>query len=78
MIRTVISLDESDKAWLDQQASSRHLPMAELVRQAVRAYRASQPRGEDDFEALLAGTAGTWNCQTHSRQPWPSNMACNW
>ena len=60
MIRTVISLDESDKAWLDQQASTRHMPMAELVRQAVRAYRASQPRGEEDFEALLAGTAGTW------------------
>jgi len=56
MIRTVISLDESDKAWLDQQASSRHVPMEE----PVRVYRASQPRGEEDLEALLAGTEGIW------------------
>ncbi len=76
MIRTAINLDESDKAWLYQQASSRHVPMAELVRQAIRAYRASQPCGEENFEALLTGTTGTlqqgdgleW--QEHLRNEW--------
>ena len=60
VIRTVISLDENDKAWLDQQAALRHVPMAEVVRQALRAYRASCPQGDEDFDALLVSTSGAW------------------
>lgn len=60
MVRTVISLDESDKRWLDQQAALQHVPMTEVVRQAVQALRAASQQSGDDFQALLASTAGTW------------------
>lgn len=60
MIRTVISLDDSDKRWLDQQAALQHVPMTEVVRQAVQALRAARQQNGDDFQALLVGTAGIW------------------
>ena len=60
MIRTVISLNDSDKQWLDQQAALQHVPMTEIVRQAVQAMRADRLQNGDDFQNLLAKTAGTW------------------
>jgi len=60
VIRTVISLDDSDKRWLDQQAALQHVPMTEVVRQAVQALRATRQQNGDDFQALLVGTAGIW------------------
>ena len=76
MIRTVISLDESDKRWLDQQAALQHVPMTEVVRQAVQALRSVRQQNGDDFQALLAGTAGIWphgdglNWQQGIRDEW--------
>jgi hypothetical protein len=60
MVRTVISLNDSDKRWLDQQAALQHVPMTEVVRQAVQALRVSRQKSSDDFNALLAGTADIW------------------
>jgi hypothetical protein len=60
MIRTVISLDEPDKLWLDQQAALQNVPMTEVVRQAVRALRAARQQSGDDFAALIASTGGIW------------------
>ena len=61
MPRTVISLSEEDKAWLDFQAREERVPMTELVRRAVREYRercdaAAGPSLED----LLERTRGGW------------------
>jgi hypothetical protein len=61
MIRTVISLNDSDKLWLDQQAALQHVPMTEVVRQAVQAMRASRQQSGDDFLTLLANTSGIWH-----------------
>lgn len=60
MIRTVISLDESDKAWLDQEAAMHHLPMTEVVREAVRLLRSTREPGGGEVDELLASTAGCW------------------
>ncbi len=76
MVRTVISLDESDKRWLDQQAALQHVPMTEVVRQAVQALRAARQQNGDDFQTLLAGTAGIWRhgdglaWQQNARDEW--------
>ena len=32
MPKTLVNLDESDKAWLDREARKRRIPMTELVR----------------------------------------------
>ena len=57
MVRTVISLDEEDKLWLDQKAASEGIPMTEIIRQAVKRLR-SEEQGAQAFERLLRATAG--------------------
>lgn len=60
MIRTVISLDEESKAWLDRQAREENVSTAELIRTAVRRYR-NETKGEaPSMNALLKQTSGTW------------------
>lgn len=57
MIRTVISLDPEDKAWLDKTAASTGQTMAELVRRAVRRLRDEE---ETSFREILKQTRGLW------------------
>lgn len=60
MVRTVISLEESEKAWLDRQAEDQRVSMAELIRKAVRRYREEMERDEESVEQLLEKTSGIW------------------
>ena len=60
MIRTVISLDAESKAWLDRQARAERLSMAELIRTAVRRYRAECEPDPCAFDDLLNRTHGIW------------------
>jgi hypothetical protein len=63
MVRTVISLDERDKQWLDRKAREQGVSMTTLVRQAVREMRLrpSPANGnEPAFEEILRMTKGTW------------------
>lgn len=60
MVRTLISLDAEEKAWLDRAAKREGVPMTRLVRRAIRRLRdeeASDPKG---FERLLQETSGLW------------------
>ena len=59
-VRTVISLDDDDKAWLDAEAAREQVPMTELIRRAVRLLRSRQPVDGTSLEELLRRTAGTW------------------
>jgi hypothetical protein len=61
MVRTVISLDETDKRWLDRQAALQHVPMTEVVRQAIQALRATREKSDENFSSLLDDTAGIWS-----------------
>ena len=61
MPRTVVNLDEKDKAWLDQQAVLRRVPMTELVRRAVHDFRVrEQCKSNHPLQDVLARTAGIW------------------
>ncbi len=60
MIRTVISLDRENKAWLDRRAKHEDLSMAELIRIAVRQYRERMPPDTASFDELLKKTSGIW------------------
>jgi len=61
MPKTLINLDADDKAWLDSEAQRQHLPMTELVRQAVRSYRLrEQSRRLPNLTDALTRTAGLW------------------
>ena len=56
LIRTVISLKEDDKAWLDRRAKEEGTTMTELVRRAVALFRKTDP----PFLALIEETRGIW------------------
>ena len=62
MIRTLISLDEEDKTWLDRRAKEEGLTMTQLVRIAVKRYReqCEASQGEPSLEQLLRQTSGLW------------------
>ena len=60
MIRTVISLDEESKRWLDQQAREENVSTAELIRTAVRKYRDDKKREALPLNDLLKQTSGIW------------------
>jgi len=60
MIRTVISIDEESKKWLDQQAREESVSTAELIRTAVRKYRDEKKREAVPLSDLLKQTSGTW------------------
>jgi hypothetical protein len=57
MVRTVVSLDEDDKRWLDNEAAREGVPMTEVIRRAVRRLRSEHERTAD-FDRLLAATRG--------------------
>lgn len=61
MPRTIISLDQSDKAWLDQLAEHEQVPMTEIVRRAIKAYRLQlEAESRPDLHSLLEQTKGIW------------------
>jgi hypothetical protein len=60
MIRTVISLDEESKEWLDQQARAENVSTAEIIRTAVRKYRDEKKREALPLSELLKQTSGMW------------------
>ncbi|MGV8040241.1 MAG: ribbon-helix-helix protein, CopG family [Thermoanaerobaculaceae bacterium] len=57
MIRTIISLEEGDKRWLDAEAAREGVPMTEVIRRAVRRMRQELERA-GELDALLAATRG--------------------
>ncbi len=57
MIRTIISLDEPDKKWLDNKATKLGLSRAEIVRRLVIRMRQEE---ESSYGKLLDETGGIW------------------
>lgn len=58
MVRTLITLAEEDKRWLERYSRAQGLSMAETVRRALRHYRSevdTRRSGE-----VLDATAGLW------------------
>ncbi|MGH6628381.1 MAG: hypothetical protein ACREB3_01460 [Burkholderiales bacterium] len=58
MIRTIISLDPEDKAWLDRQARRERAPMTRLVQRAIRRLRTEAEANPSRFDLLLRETSG--------------------
>ena len=77
MPKTLVNLDESDKAWLDREARKRRIPMTELVRQAVRSFRSrEQARAQPSLDAALDATCGLW--REGDGLAWQQRMRDEW
>jgi hypothetical protein len=76
MKRTVISLEERDKAWLDAAAAREGTPATELVRRALRLLRERESLERQPFREVLRRTRGLWrngdglDYQTRLRDEW--------
>jgi len=57
MTRTIISLENDDKKWLDEESRRSGLPKSAIVRLSIRYLRLDR---EKSFQNLLNQTSGTW------------------
>jgi hypothetical protein len=60
LVRTLISLPETDKNWLDRYAARQGVAMTELIRRAVALLRARVEADAPSLEQLLDETRGVW------------------
>jgi hypothetical protein len=60
MKRTVISLEDRDKEWLDAAAAREGTAATELVRRAVKLLREREPVLQQPFGEVLRRTRGLW------------------
>ena len=60
MVRTIVSIEEDDKTWLDLRAAEEQISRAELIRRAVRSYRKACETQARSFRRLLQDTSGIW------------------
>ena len=60
MIRTIVSIEDETKAWLDLKAAEEKVSRAELIRRAVRHYRKASETQARSFRRLLDDTSGIW------------------
>ena len=60
MVRTIVSIEEDDKTWLDLKAAEEQVSRAELIRKAVRFYRKANETQARSFRRLLQDTSGIW------------------
>ncbi len=58
MTRTIISIPEDEKAWLDNYGRRHRISSAEVIRRAIREFR--RKKTEKGLAAVLRETAGTW------------------
>ncbi len=58
MVRTIITLSEQDKKWLDNFSQSRRQSTAETIRMAIRHFKGQVQK--KSYKECLAMTAGIW------------------
>lgn len=56
MIRTIVTIEETDKRWLDRFSAKHHQSTAETIRMAIKEYQ--QKSRQDYYHSALDGTAG--------------------
>lgn len=76
MIRSLISITRDDKKWLDCYARRHKLSSAELVRRAIKEYRARV--GQRDLQTVIRETAGSWRSVKGDSQKLVDGMRKEW
>ena len=57
MTRTIITISEEMKMWLDSYSKKHNRPTAETIREAIKLYK---ERVEKESKNVLSETAGLW------------------
>lgn len=76
MIRSIISITRDDKEWLDCYGRRHKLSSAELVRRAIKEYRARVERR--NLQTVIRETAGSWKSVKGDSQKLVNGMRKEW
>lgn len=58
MTRTIVSIPDDEKKWLESQSRRLRVSSAEIIRRAIREYRLKESK--KSLAGVLRETAGTW------------------
>ncbi len=56
--RTIITIPETDKKWLESYSKAHHISMAEAIRKGITRLRRDE--GTATFKKILSKTCGLW------------------
>ena len=56
MVRTIVTIEESDKRWLDRYSGKHHQSTAETIRLAIKEFQKKMQEGR--YQHVLKDTAG--------------------
>lgn len=76
MTRTIISIPEDEKKWLDTYGKRHKISSAEVVRLAVRKFRRQEAGGGPD--GVLRRTAGSWKSIRGETGEYDNDLRAEW
>ena len=76
MTRTIISIPEDEKKWLDTYGKRHRISSAEVVRLAVREFR--RMKADKSLARVLRETAGTWTSVTGETREHVDELRAEW
>jgi len=76
MTRTIISLPEDEKKWLESYGKRHRISAAEVIRRAICEFRRKKP--EKDLRAVLRETAGAWTSVKGDSRDYVEAMRKEW
>ena len=76
MARTIISLPDDDKRWLDAYSHATHQSLAKTVRLAIKFYRQQQKAGVK--KDALSMTSGLWQARKIDALGYVQKMRKEW
>jgi len=76
MTRTIISIPEDEKKWLDTYGKRHRISSAEVVRLAVREFR--RMKADKSLARVLRETAGTWKSVKGETAEQVENLRAEW
>jgi hypothetical protein len=56
MVRTIVTIDESHKRWLDKYSQRHHQSAAQTIRQAIQEFQNKIRKSE--YQGIVRGTSG--------------------
>ena len=59
MVRTIVTIEDSDKRWLDKYSDRHGQSTAQTIRSAIREFQ--KKAQENSYRGVLRGTAGLLN-----------------
>lgn len=76
MTRTILSLPEEEKRWLEAYGKRHRISSAETIRRAIRAFRDKMP--ETGLREVLRQTAGTWTSVRGDSRDYVDKLRKDW